>query len=239
MNLEKKLLESISDRESAVTGAWIGLTWTAIESKYLGLSHTYNTPENIDIENAGDLTSCKATELASRILSWKPIEASIGVATINSLLEPMGEKCNVKEFLREKVRGKTVTFIGRFPFYDEISPIARKSYLLELHPVGEELPAFACEEILPKSDINVITGTTLINHSLQRLLALGQNGINIVLGPTTPLSPILFDFGAHIIGGIKVNNKTEVTKVIMQGVRMSKLLNGIERVCLFNSKMKF
>jgi uncharacterized protein len=237
MKLEEALLVSVSGDDFLVKGAWIGLTWTAIESKFVGLSHTYKTSEIIDIENAGELTSCTISDLTKRILSWKPLEASIGVAAINSLIEPHGKKGNVKAFIKKKARGKTVTFIGRFPFYDEISPIAKKSYLLEINPTGNELPTFACEEILPKSDVNVITGTSLINHSLQRLLELGQNGINIVLGPTTPLSPVLFDFGADVLAGIKVTNKKELVKSITQGVRRSKLINGLEPVCLFKKPL--
>ncbi|GAG98151.1 unnamed protein product, partial [marine sediment metagenome] len=107
------------------------------------------------------------------------------------------------------------------------------SYLLEIDPVGNELPMIACEDVLPKSDINIITATALINHSLQRLLELGSNGINIVLGPSTPLSPVLFDFGADILAGVKVYNKNAIVKSITQGVKKFKLLNGIEPVCLY------
>jgi len=237
MNLEEKLLASVSGEEFSAKGAWIGLTWTAIESKYVGLSHTYKTSEVIEIDNAGELTSCKISDLAKRILSWKPLEASIGVAALNSLIEPRGEKGNIKDFIREKSRGRIVAFIGRFPFYEEISALAKKSYLIEIDASGSELPSFACEDILPKSDVTVITGTSLINHSLQRLLELGHNGINIVLGPTTPLSPILFDFGADVLAGIRVTNKQELVKSITQGVRKSKLINGLEPVRLFKKPL--
>ncbi len=236
MKLEEKLLKSVSDNDNIVKGAWIGITWTAIESKYVGLSHTYCTSEIVDIENAGELTSCKISDLTKRILSWKPLEASIGVAAINSLIEPRGKKGNIKDYIREKSRGKIVTFVGRFPFYKEISEIAKKSFLLEINAFGDELPSFACEEILPKSDVNVISATALINHSLQRLLELGQNGINIVLGPTTPLSPVLFDFGADVLAGVKVVNKQDVVKSITQGVRKSTLIHGIEPICLFKKQ---
>jgi uncharacterized protein len=233
MELEKKLLASVVDLDARVKGVSIGITWTAVESRFVGLSHTYQTSEHIDIEDAGNLTLHTAVDLAKRILSWKHLEASIGVAALNSLIEPNGRKGNVKKFIREKARGKVVTVIGRFPFFDEIAAIAKKAYLLEIEPTGRELPSFAAEEIMPKSDLNLITGTTLINHSLQRLLALGQNGYNVILGPTTPLSPVLFDYGAHILGGVRVTDGKRVSKDIMQGMRMSKMIHGIEPVCLF------
>ena len=91
----------------------------------------------------------------------------------------------------------------------------------------------ACEDVMPKSDINIITATTLINHTLQRLLELGSNGINIVLGPSTPLSPVLFDFGANILAGLRVNNINDIVKSITQGVKKFSLLNGTESIYLY------
>lgn len=238
MRLEQQLLESVAGHDQKVKGAWVGITWTAIESHHVGLSHTYQTAERIDIANAGDLTSCAAMELARRILSWKPLEASIGVAAINSLIRPTGKPGNAKKFIMEKARGKVVTVVGRFPFFPEIAAIARKAHLLEIDPSGDELPAFACEETLPKSDLNIITGTSLINHSLQRLLELGSNGYNVVMGPTTPLSEALFEFGVDVLGGVRVTDRTAVVKGIMQGVRMAKLLRGAEPVCLFRKGVR-
>ncbi|OGU12716.1 MAG: hypothetical protein A2X61_09995 [Ignavibacteria bacterium GWB2_35_12] len=233
MELENKLLLSVSDRNYPVKGVWIGLYWTAIESKYIGMSHTYKTSQKINIENAGELTSLSIEQLANRIFSWQPLEASLGVAAINSLIEPKGEPGNIKEYIKDKAKNKTVTIIGRFPFNNEISDIAKKTYILEIEPEKNELPMMACEDVMPKSDINIITATTLINHTLQRLLELGSNGINIVLGPSTPLSPVLFDFGANILAGLRVNNINDIVKSITQGVKKFSLLNGTESIYLY------
>ena len=236
MELEIKLLQSVSCNDATVKGVWIGLFWTAIQSKYTGMSHTYKTSQKINIENAGELTSLSLEQLANRIFSWQPLEASLGVAAINSLIEPKGKPGNIKEYIKDKVKSKTVTIIGRFPFNDEISGIAKKTNILEIEPEGNELPMMACEDVMPKSDINIITATALINHSLQHLLELGRNGKNIVLGPSTPLSPVLFDFGADVLAGIRVKNITDIVKSITQGVKKFNLLNGIESIYLLNKK---
>ncbi len=238
MELEKKLIASIEGYDDLVKNVCIGITWTAIESRYTGLSCTYQTKDKADIENAGALTTFTAAELAKRLLSWKPLEASVGVAALSSLIEPFGMKGNAKEFIMDKVPGKIVSMVGRFPFYQEIAALARKSYLLEIDPVGDELPSFACEEVIPKSDLTLITGTALINHSLQRLLELGQNGYTVVLGPSTPLSPVLFDFGADMVAGSKATSYEAAAKSIMQGVRKTTKLLGVEQLCLFRKDIK-
>ena len=142
----------------------------------------------------------------------------------------------INEHIKKIAKGKIVSIIGRFPFNHEILKIAKKAYILELEPEDNELPAAACEDVFPKADINVISATALINHTLQRLLELGNNGINVVLGPSTPLSPILFDFGADILAGVKVHNKNAIVRSITQGAKKFKLLRGLEPVCLYKDK---
>jgi uncharacterized protein (DUF4213/DUF364 family) len=52
-----------------------------------------------------------------------------------------------------------------------------------------------------------ITGSAFINHSLEDLLALCRpDAFIVVLGPTTPLSPVLFDHGADVISGTRVTH---------------------------------
>ena len=239
MRLENKLLSSVKgkDNDTSVKGIWIGLHWSAVEGKYIGMSHTYKTSQKVYIQDAGELSSFSVGQLADRLLSREPLEASIGAAALNSFIEPKGTKGSINSYIKKNARNKIVTIIGRFPFNNEISKIARKTYLLEMEPEKDELPASAAEEILPSSELNVITATALINHTLQRLLELGDNGINIILGPSTPLSPILFDFGADILAGVEVYNKDAIVKSITQGAKKFQLLNGLEPICLYNKKI--
>jgi len=138
---------------------------------------------------------------------------------------------------KRKARGKTIAIIGRFPFNVDLSKIAKKAYFLEIEPVGNELPASAAEEVLPKSDVNVITATALINHTLQQLLELGCNGTNIVLGPSTPFSSVLFESGADVLAGVKVHDKEAIVQSITQGAKKFDSLNGLEPICLYKNKI--
>jgi len=67
----------------------------------------------------------RALELAGRMRSWEPLEASLGVATLNSLIEPQGDPGNVFEHVARLAAGKTVTVIGRFPANEQIALDAR------------------------------------------------------------------------------------------------------------------
>jgi uncharacterized protein (DUF4213/DUF364 family) len=63
-----------------------------------------------------------------------------------------------------------------------------------------------------------ITGSSLINHTLDDLLGLCKpEALVVILGPSTPISPVLFDHGANIIAGSKVIDETAVLNAISQG----------------------
>jgi uncharacterized protein (DUF4213/DUF364 family) len=233
VKLEEALLSSLEGMEDVpVTDAWVGLHWMAVEGRHIGMAHTFKTGRKYNLEGAGRLTEGTSHALAQRLLSWEPLEASLGVAALNTHFEPAGIGGNVSDLIRDKVEGKTLSVVGRFPFNDEIGDTAEKAYFLEMDPVGDEYPASACEDLLPRCDVNVISATALINHTLERLLELGSGGLNIVLGPSTPFSPVLFDFGADVLAGVKVVDSELLVRSVTQGVKKFRDLHGTEPVCV-------
>ena len=228
MKLYEDLLESVSAADGEARGVSVGLHWTAVESRFVGMAHTYKTHEKVELEGAGELAGRSIQELAGRIRSGEPLEASLGLAAINSLIEPSGSPANAFEIILEKAPGRAVTVIGRFPFNRQVAQIAGKAYLLEMDPEEGELPASAAEEVIPQSDICVITATAIINHTIPRLLELSENAFTIVLGPSTPMNDVLFDYGADVVAGVKVVDKTALFGSVLQGVKAFKRLSGIE-----------
>ena len=232
-SLEQCLLDSISDRKENVERVCIGLHWTALKSRNVGMAHTYKTARKVEIENCGQLVGMNAALLARRILSWETLEASLGTAALNSLLEPAGEMGSVNDIIMEKARGRTVTVIGRFPFNADVKRVAKKAYLLEMEPEKGELPSHAAERVIPESELAVISATALINHSLQRLLELSSNSYTVVLGPSTPMSKALFGYGVDVLAGVRVSDPDALFRSLSQGAKSFNNLRGIEPVCLF------
>ncbi|UCG61601.1 MAG: hypothetical protein JSV52_15025, partial [Candidatus Zixiibacteriota bacterium] len=173
MKLIEDLLNSVRELDYPVKRVCVGLHWTVVESRYTGMAHTYKTGSKVEIESSGDLIGISASELARRMRSWEPLEASLGVAALNSLIKPEGRRGNVLTEVVDMLPGKTVTVVGRFPLNEQIAHAAKKAYFLEVEPQNGELPPEAAEEVIPASEIVLITATALINKSLPRLLEFG------------------------------------------------------------------
>jgi uncharacterized protein (DUF4213/DUF364 family) len=231
-HLAAALLDSVKDRDARVDRVCVGLHWTAVGSRAVGMSHTYKTSRKVELAGSGDLEGGSAFEMAERMLSWEPLEASLGVAALNSLIDAKGEIGNVKDLILERAPGRTVTVIGRFPFNDDIRKVAGKAYFLEMEPRRDELPATAAERVIPRSDMAIITATALINHTLQRLLELTVKGecYAVVLGPSTPMLPVLFDLGVDVLAGLKVKDQEALFKSISHGAKTFKRLAGTEPI---------
>jgi uncharacterized protein (DUF4213/DUF364 family) len=173
------------------------------------------------VRDAGHLHEKTAQELAEYALSDNTLEAGVGVAAINSLLtvdEQDAVEINASEVLMTRGAGKDVALVGHFPFIPRLRTATRNLWVIEQHPASDEHPAVSAQEFIPRADVVALTGSALINHTLDDLLALCRpDTLVLVLGPTTPLSPVLFRHGAGIIAGSRIVDETAVLQAISQG----------------------
>ncbi|MDI6639265.1 MAG: DUF364 domain-containing protein, partial [Methanocellales archaeon] len=117
---------------------------------------------------------------------------------------------------------------GYFPFVEEIK---RDVFVFEKRPRHGVLPDTAEEELLPKCDLVVISGSTFVNKSLQRLLEI-SGGYTLVIGPTTPLTSILFDYGADVLAGVIVHDAEKALEIVSQGGGTPSLKSVVKFVCM-------
>jgi len=211
--------------------------WTAVITKHCGLSSTFRDEgpsHDRGVREVGNLTRKTALELAEYARSNNLLEASIGMATINSLIDIDEKKCTEKnafEILLEKGEGKNVAVVGHFPWIPKLRGKIKNLWVLEQRVREGDLPAEEAERILPNCDVVGITGTSFINHTLGGLLALCEKAFVILIGPTTPLSPILFDYGIDAICGAKVVDSDTVIRSISEGATF-KEVTGVRLLTL-------
>jgi hypothetical protein len=63
-----------------------------------------------------------------------------------------------------------------------------------------------------------ITSTALINRTIEGLLALCRpDAYVLLLGPSTPLSPLMFEHGVDVLSGTLVDDVDSVLRLVGQG----------------------
>jgi len=156
------------------------------------------------------------------------------MAAINSLIDIDESSCieeNAFDVLARRGKNTKIAVVGRFPWIPKLRTIATTLWVIEQSPQEGEFPAEAAEDLLPQADVVGITGTSFINHTIDRLLALSKSSFVIVLGPTTPLSPTLFDYGADILAGVAVVESDKTIRSISQGAIFSQV-KGLKLVTM-------
>lgn len=247
-NSPDKILEALLETLPEgwqVTRLYRGVTWTAsfIENaageSRVGLAATPSGKP----AGAGDLLEYgfnrtdqpEARSFSRYALSHEPLEAAAGLATLNALLKPDPAsltEIDAGNWLVEQGRDQRVALVGRFPFINEIEPVARQLWVFELDPQPGEFSFAQAPEIIPRAGVLAITGSTLLNHSLLDYLSLANPTARvIVLGPSTPLSPVMFDFGIHLLSGIQVVDEKALLDSIAGGLSFRKM-SGTRRVSL-------
>jgi len=221
------LISSLSG-DSVVREVHTCVFWTAVLSKHWGVASTFHEPHpsHRPVKHAGSLAGLSALELARYARSDNVLEASIGMAAINSLIDIDEAGCveeNALDVLARKGRGKNIAIVGRFPWTPKLRRIARALWVIEQRPQEGELPAEAAEDVLPRADVVGLTATSFINHTIDRLLALSKNSFVVMVGPTTPLLPVLFDYGVDILAGVKVVEPDKTIRSISQGAIFSQV----------------
>jgi uncharacterized protein (DUF4213/DUF364 family) len=241
MSILDDLLGSL-DVDAPIRTVLVGVHWTLVCSRHCGLASTLigDKPHSHDpARSVGHLHEKSARELAEYARSDDLLEASIGVAALNSLLDVKEEEAaeiNAFNVLVEEGRGRSVALVGHFPFIPKLHPLVRQLWVLEQHPSGDEYPSEATADLIPRADVIALTGSSLINHTLDGLLASCRPGaVVMILGPSTPLSPLLFSHGVTILSGSRVFDESAVLRTVSQGATFQQV-EGVRLLSFWNKK---
>lgn len=235
--LYDRLIAGIPD-ELFVEECVVGIHWTLVRSQAgVGLAMSPISGER-SMAKAGMITGKPLGEIAKLSKSWNAAEAALGVAAINSyynapsvLSRSWGDISNrqsnesVFAVIGPEVKGKNVTVVGHFPDLERLSTLCTLS-ILERNPQPGDLPDPACEYILQEQDYVFMTGVTLINKTMPRLLELSRGCKVVLVGPSVPLTPLFFDYGVSLLAGTVVLDINGICNHVAEGGDRSIFHNG-------------
>ena len=206
----------------------IGLGYTAVRLHDggcgLAFSFVGETPRHCcsALKQAGSLAGRPATELLEWSRERDALSAAIGVATLNALLPPAagGAAEDARELIRVSA-GDRVGVVGNIrPLVAVFEAAGAQVQVFERGVIPDGcLPDWAAPEVLPECDVVVITGTSLVNRTLDRLLPLANRAREVaVVGPSTPLAPEVFAaHGVTLLSGVRVIDPDRVLRVVSEG----------------------
>ena len=185
----------------------------------------------------GKLRGRRATDVAREALSGHGIRRAVGIATVNALADCCWQRrphpdvelrYGVDAFDATDIRhGDKVVVVGAFvPFLKELKRRGQAFLVLEQDPStlkADELPFFRpaeqAAEILPDADVVLITGSTLVNNTLEHLLALTRPDARVtVVGPTVGMLPNAFlARGADVLGCVRITEPDPFLDLLAEG----------------------
>ncbi len=233
--LFERLLPTLPD--GRVQDILVGMYWTAVVVETEGElrcglaatvgdeSHHYSN--RAAVPRAGFLHERSARQLADLALSESITEVSIGVAAVNALLPRRPADwtdIHAEEVIVRYGAQKRVVMVGHFPFVPRLRPRVGLLQVLEQHPREDDLPASAAPEVIPQADVLAMTSMTLLNGTFDALMRLPRpETVTLLLGPTTPLTPLLFEYGVDIVSGAIVEDIPLTLRAIAQGANFHQL----------------
>lgn len=216
-----------------------GFFHTAVWTRHCGLAATLPRDALKQagplVRDPGFLLDKAAGELCRMAYSESILEAAIGMAAVNSLLEVNLAACqelNAAELILQKGEGRNVAIVGHFPFLPRVREKAKALWVIEKDPRENDLQEAEADRFLPQADVVAITGTSLTNHTLPHLLELCTPGAFVImLGDTVPLSPVLFDYGVHALSGTRVIDVDLALRCVSQSANFRQT-RGIRKVTM-------
>ncbi len=218
-----------------------GVHMTMIKSVRLGSCMTlsdervFHFNQIQPVSHLGDIENFSLSQILEWTNSDQGIERSFGFAALNGAVD-LKEKYFVGNALETAVKfgtNKNVAMIGHFSHTEKFRKNAKNFWILEKRPQEGDLPAEEYVNIIPQSDVVVATGVTFLNDTLEGLLKVKKTGsIFIVVGPSVPLSPVLFDYGVDIIGGAYAEDEPMVYKKTLQGASPRLIKDCLKTVLL-------
>ena len=177
-----------------------------------------------------------AAELMRDAVSENGLRRAVGIATLNALAELAWQRrpCPGVELRRgadafdatKFQAGDRVVLVGAFiPFLKELKRRRQPFLVLEQNPAAlkpEEMPFYRqadlAPEIVPHADVLLITGATLLNGTLEGLLALARPEARVtVVGPTVGMLPDAFVArGADILGSVRISRPDDFLDLIAE-----------------------
>jgi len=203
---------------------------------------------------AGCFEGMAISEILKYSLDTNVLKSAIGVAAMNALSQRIIESDNDADYqiikdadgfdLLEIQPHETVSLIGAFgPYIRRLKMAGNPFFIVEKNPQtlrSDEMKYFRSESdmgvAMVQSDVIIITGTAIVNHTIDVILSSVTDGRRTALiGPTASMIPdVFFKRGVHVMAGVRILDSDLMIKILKQGGSAYHLLKECsEKIAFF------
>lgn len=209
----------------------VGLIYCAVqlETGTTGVAFTF--PDQRSGQNCGQglisrghLAGRKAEEMVEQLGSEDLVSSALALATANALIADFSgdSQTTVGDVLDQlDIReGDRLCMVGCFlPVLEKLKTASVQVTAVDQVVKAGAEPAENSERLLPESQVAIITGTSIINNTIDALLELAAGCREVaILGPSTPLLAEAFrDLPVHCLSGIRIDEPDAVFRIIGEG----------------------
>ncbi len=186
---------------------------------------------------AGNMDGKPISEIINYSLEPNVLKSAIGIATLNALSRWIIESEDDTDYqIIKEADGfdllridphETVSLIGAFgPYIRRLKMMGNPFYIIEKNPQTlrpDEMKYFKPESemssVFKKSNVVIITGTAIVNHTIDHILSFVKNRIRTaIIGPTASIIPdAFFKGGVNVMAGVRILNPDLMIKILKQG----------------------
>jgi uncharacterized protein (DUF4213/DUF364 family) len=232
------------DEGAVVSDVRIGLGYTAVvlDDDRGGVAYTFREEAKGGcsvFQKLRPLAGRHSSKLVALLPSDDPIEAAVGLACANALVNVGNPGFQEGDVLRhlDLRPDDHVGMVGYFgPLVEVLEERVRTLTVFERARRASHLsrPAEEAVDTFPKCQVALITATSIINHSIDRLLAAAAGCREVViLGASTPLLTAVYSpRRVTLLSGLVVLDPQGIVQIVSEGGGMRYFGPHIRKVCL-------
>ncbi len=227
-------------KEIEVKDVRIGLAYTGVllQDNYGGVACTplYEFSGCPALGFSGFLKGKTADKMLELALSENTLEAAVGIATANALSHMLRDikpenfppsNIDILDLIKPEDRVAMIGYFG--PLVPKILKITNKLTILEKREIESPdirtLSSEKAREILPGSDVIILSASTLANRTFDELISLrGAAREVVLLGPSAPLYPApFFESGITAVMGTQIIDPMTMLTIVSEAGGTKKL----------------
>jgi len=216
-------------RELKVKRAYVGYIYSSVqlENQATGVAFTFPNREHCRhglLESGKPLRGRNACELTSLLGGRDLLASSVALAAVNAVIqsEQLSEEAQPGDILDElDIRpGDQACMVGCFqPLIKQLESRQVQVIVFDEAPKPGLHRPEELADVLKKSQIAIVTATSIINNTIEHVLELAKSCREIaVLGPSTPLLVSVFrETPVTCLSGIHIVEAESVQHIIGEG----------------------